>query len=156
VLPEAGLPLEPSSSSCTRPASSLQVSACWGPALAAWLPQTVLPASAPVVCPAHALPSPPHTPTTRADSNLAFVCDLGNRGAVEKLLEIKRLRGSQKMSILCRSLQDVDTYTTGWPPSRSPGQPDLFKLVRRVLPGPVSGWVAGPGGGREWLAGAPI
>ena len=76
--------------------------------------------------------------------------------AVEKLLEIKRLRGSQKMSILCRSLQDVDTYTTGWPPSRSPGQPDLFKLVRRVLPGPVSGWVAGPGGGREWLAGAPI
>jgi hypothetical protein len=118
--------------------------------LAAWLPQTVLPTPAPPVLPAHPCPHPPHIHTTRADSNLAFVCDLGNRGAVEKLLEIKRLRGSQKMSILCRSLQDVDTYTTGWPPSRSPGQPDLFKLVRRVLPGPVSGRGKGQGGGTGW------
>lgn len=38
----------------------------------------------------------------------------------------------------CTALQDVDTYTSGWPASRTPGQPDLFKLVRRVLPGPVS------------------
>ncbi len=152
---------------------------------------------------------PAQCPTT-ADSNLAFVCDLGNRGAVEKLLTIKRSKGSQRMSILCRNLQvrgllvrrvagrgavdssrcqrcqdilsvglilttcmldgpsaythcnplflpveccvlactlppallplqDVDTYTLGWPPSRAPGQPDMFKLVRRVLPGPVRG-----------------
>lgn len=138
----------------------------------------------------------------RADSNPAFVCDLGNRSAVEKLLDIKRARGSQKMSVLCRSLQaralvgrpcwrarrsfpcpalghawraallvgfcccfaeptatcyagtllttfctptphppwpqDVDTYTLGWPPPRAPGQPAMFKLVKRVLPGPVS------------------
>lgn len=72
------------------------------------------------------------------DSNLAFVCDLGSRSAVEKLLSIKRVRGSQRMSILCRSLQDVDTYTQGWPASRAPGQPDLFKLVKRVLPGPYT------------------
>ncbi|KAL4432820.1 hypothetical protein ABPG77_008146 [Micractinium sp. CCAP 211/92] len=72
------------------------------------------------------------------DSNPAFVCDLGSRAAVEKLLEIKRARGSQKMSVLCRSLQDVDTYTQGWPPSRTPGQPDMFKLVKRALPGPYT------------------
>ena len=40
-----------------------------------------------------------------ADSNLAFVCDLGNRAAVEKLLTIKRSKGSQRMAILCRNLQ---------------------------------------------------
>lgn len=80
----------------------------------------------------------PDPPNPNADSNLAFVCDLGSRSAVEKLLSIKRVRGSQRMSILCRSLQDVDTYTQGWPASRAPGQPDLFKLVKRVLPGPVS------------------
>lgn len=72
------------------------------------------------------------------DSNPAFVCDLGSRAAVEKLLEIKRARGSQKMSVLCRSLQDVDTYTQGWPPSRTPGQPDMFKRVKRALPGPYT------------------
>ncbi|PSC72926.1 translation factor-like [Micractinium conductrix] len=72
------------------------------------------------------------------DSNPAFVCDLGNRAAVEKLLEIKRARANTKMSILCRSMQDVDMYTLGWPPSRSPGQPDMFKLVKRVLPGPYT------------------
>lgn len=72
------------------------------------------------------------------DSNLAFVCDLGNRAAVEKLIEIKRARGNIKMSILCRNMQDVDHYTTGWPPSRVPGQTDMFKLVKRVLPGPYT------------------
>lgn len=72
------------------------------------------------------------------DSNLAFVCDLGNRSAVEKLLTIKRSKDSKRMAILCRNLQDVDTYTQGWPPSRSPGQPDMFKLVRRILPGPYT------------------
>ena len=47
-------------------------------------------------------------------------------------------------------MQDVDTYTLGWPQSRVPGQPDMFKLVRRILPGPVSagGGVMGPG--HEW------
>lgn len=38
----------------------------------------------------------------------------------------------------CSRLQDVDTYTQGWPPSRTPGQPDMFKRVKRALPGPVS------------------
>lgn len=42
---------------------------------------------------------------TSADSNLAFVCDLGNRSAVEKLLTIKRSKDSKRMAILCRNLQ---------------------------------------------------
>ena len=170
---------------------------------------------------------------TSADSNLAFVCDLGNRSAVEKLLTIKRSKDSKRMAILCRSLQvrawaglagkagndasqaggrlapgrkqsaahagcvcrtsdawrlllatamwplccqrraaqlcilpclclqlfcppflpaaaqDVDRYTLGWPPSRSPGQPDMFKLVRRILPGPVRA-VKAAGHGGAW------
>ena len=94
------------------------------------------PRCARVCLPAHTAVAPAR-PARPADSNLAFVCDLGNRSAVEKLLEIKGARGSQRMSILCRSLQDVDAYTQGWPPSRAPGQPDMFKLVKRVLPGPV-------------------
>ena len=51
------------------------------------------------------LPPPPSPPPPRPDSNPAFVCDLGNRAAVEKLLEIKRARANTKMSILCRSMQ---------------------------------------------------
>ena len=78
-------------------------------------------------------------PATPADSNPAFVCDLGSRAAVEKLLELKGAPqgGSAKMAILCRSLADVDAYTQGWPPSRAPGQTDMFRIVRRLLPGPV-------------------
>lgn len=71
------------------------------------------------------------------DSLPSFVCDLGNRAAIQKLYELKQMNPSKRLSILCRNLQDVATYTMGFPASRTPGQPDLFKIAKRVLPGPV-------------------
>jgi tRNA A37 threonylcarbamoyladenosine synthetase subunit TsaC/SUA5/YrdC len=38
--------------------------------------------------------------------------------------------------ILCRSLQDVATYTLGWPNSAEVG--DTFKIAKRLLPGPYT------------------
>ncbi|GAB4820465.1 hypothetical protein N2152v2_007511 [Parachlorella kessleri] len=72
------------------------------------------------------------------DSFPSFVCDLGNRGAVQKLYELKQITASKPLSILCRNLQDVSTYTLGFPVSRTPGQPDVFKIAKRVLPGPYT------------------
>lgn len=71
------------------------------------------------------------------DSSPSFVCDLGNRSAVQRLYELKQINASKPLSILCRNLQDVSTYTMGFPASRVPGQPDLFKVAKRALPGPV-------------------
>lgn len=71
------------------------------------------------------------------DSYPSFVCDLNNRSAVQKLYELKQMSASKPLSILCRNLQDVGQYTMGFPSSRTPGQPDLFKIAKRVLPGPV-------------------
>ena len=43
----------------------------------------------------------------------------------------------QPLSILCRSLRDIDTYTTGFPRGTNQGQPNIFRAVKRVIPGPV-------------------
>lgn len=60
------------------------------------------------------------------------------------------MSASKKLSILCRNLQDVSTYTLGFPAPRSPGQPDVFKIAKRVLPGPVSArQLGGALGGRR-------
>ena len=45
------------------------------------------------------------------DSAPSFVCDLGNRGAIQKLYELKQMSASKPLSILCRNLQDVAHYT---------------------------------------------
>lgn len=44
----------------------------------------------------------------------------------------------QPLSILCRSLRDIDTYTTGFPRGTNQGQANIFRAVKRVIPGPVS------------------
>ena len=43
----------------------------------------------------------------------------------------------QPLSILCRSLQDIDTYTMGFPRGDAQGQANIFRAVKNCLPGPV-------------------
>ena len=71
------------------------------------------------------------------DTYPALVCDISDRNAVEKLYAIKGLSPTKQLSILCRHLQDISTYTLGFPASNIAGQIDLFRVARQVLPGPV-------------------
>jgi len=67
------------------------------------------------------------------DTYPALVCDLENKEAVRVMYELKRARPSTKsMSILCRSFQDVSTYTSG------PQFDAFFKTAKRILPGPYT------------------
>jgi hypothetical protein len=43
----------------------------------------------------------------------------------------------QPLSIMCRSLSDIDTYTTGFPRGTNQGQANIFRAVKRAIPGPV-------------------
>lgn len=72
------------------------------------------------------------------DSYPAIVCDIDNKQAVERLYTVKGLDPKKQLSILCRHLQDISTYTLGFPASNQPGQADIFRTARQVLPGPVS------------------
>ena len=65
------------------------------------------------------------------------MCDINDRKAVEKLYTIKGLSPKKQLSILCRHLQDISTYTLGFPASNRPVQIDTFRVARQVLPGPV-------------------
>mmetsp|Transcript_9436 Transcript_9436/g.28394 ORF Transcript_9436/g.28394 Transcript_9436/m.28394 type:complete len:294 (+) Transcript_9436:279-1160(+) len=69
------------------------------------------------------------------DTFPAFVCDLENRDAVQKLYQLKGLSPTQPLSILCASFSDISDYTQGWQAANIPGQPDMFRLARQVLPG---------------------
>lgn len=71
------------------------------------------------------------------DTFPAFVCDLADKDAVQRLYYIKGLSPAQPLSILCASFADIAAYTQGFPVASAPGQPDLFRLARQVLPGPV-------------------
>lgn len=67
------------------------------------------------------------------DTYPALVCDLENKEAVRVMYELKRASPSTKsMSILCRSFQDVSTYTSG------PQFDAFFKTAKRILPGPYT------------------
>lgn len=44
----------------------------------------------------------------------------------------------QPLSTLCRSFQDIDTYTTGFPRGDGQGSSNIFRAVKHCLPGPVS------------------
>lgn len=43
----------------------------------------------------------------------------------------------QPLSILCRSLRDIDIYTTGFPRGDGQGHANIFRAVKHCLPGPV-------------------
>jgi hypothetical protein len=43
----------------------------------------------------------------------------------------------QPLSILCRSFQDIDTYTIGFPRGDSHGQTNIFRAAKQCFPGPV-------------------
>lgn len=72
------------------------------------------------------------------DSLPAVVCDLENRDAVLKLYACMQLSPKKRLSVLCRGFQDISHYTLGFRPPVSPGQPDTFGVVRRMLPGPFT------------------
>ncbi|KAF7101218.1 hypothetical protein CFC21_102607 [Triticum aestivum] len=69
------------------------------------------------------------------------VVDLINSGAVGVIptdTVIKGIVNSKPLSILCRSLRDIDTYTTGFPLGTNQGQANIFRAVKRILPGPYT------------------
>ena len=72
------------------------------------------------------------------DTKYAFVADLNNAEAVQKLYDIKDAGLNKPLSILCRGFADIDAYTTGFPNNPSPGQPLAFKLAKQCLPGPYT------------------
>jgi tRNA threonylcarbamoyl adenosine modification protein (Sua5/YciO/YrdC/YwlC family) len=72
------------------------------------------------------------------DSLPAVVCDLSNRNAALKLYNIMELAPKKMLSILVTSLSDISRYTTGFPVPTQPGQPDLFRVAQRLLPGPYT------------------
>lgn len=72
------------------------------------------------------------------DTVYAIVCDLKNRQAIDRLYRIKNMDPSKPLSILCRSFQDVDKYTLGFPRGNSHGQTNVFRAARQCLPGPYT------------------
>ncbi|KAK8952803.1 hypothetical protein KSP40_PGU001036 [Platanthera guangdongensis] len=68
----------------------------------------------------------------------AIVCDLQSYSSIERLRRIKGVGRSKPLSILCRSLQDIDTFTTGFPRGNAYGQTNIFRAVKHCLPGPYT------------------
>ncbi|KAK9225476.1 hypothetical protein WN943_010518 [Citrus x changshan-huyou] len=71
-------------------------------------------------------------------SGYAIVCDLKSHSAIERLRRIKNVEPSKPLSILCRSLRDIDTYTTGFPRGDGQGHANIFRAVKHCLPGPYT------------------
>ncbi|KAL9457965.1 hypothetical protein AB3S75_006919 [Citrus x aurantiifolia] len=72
------------------------------------------------------------------DTLYAIVCDLKSHSAIERLRRIKNVESSKPLSILCRSLHDIDTYTTGFPRGDGQGHANIFRAVKHCLPGPYT------------------
>ena len=72
------------------------------------------------------------------DTKYAFVADLTNADAVQKLYDIKNAGLNKPLSILCRGFADIDTYTTGFPSNPKAGATLPFKLAKQCLPGPYT------------------
>ena len=72
------------------------------------------------------------------DTKYAFVADLTNADAVQKLYDIKDAGLNKPLSILCRGFADIDAYTTGFPNNPKPGATLPFKLAKQCLPGPYT------------------
>ncbi|XVF57779.1 hypothetical protein PTKIN_Ptkin07bG0009600 [Pterospermum kingtungense] len=72
------------------------------------------------------------------DTVYAIVCDLRSNSAIERLRRIKNIEPSKPLSILCRSLRDIDTYTMGFPCGDGQGHANIFRVVKQCLPGPYT------------------
>nr|XP_043632660.1 uncharacterized protein YciO [Erigeron canadensis] len=72
------------------------------------------------------------------DTVYAMVCDMTNHDAIERLRRLKEVETGKPFSILCRSLHDIDTYTTGFPRGNSDGFSDYFRAVKHCVPGPYT------------------
>lgn len=72
------------------------------------------------------------------DTVYAVVCDLNNRAAIDRLYRIKNMDPKKPLSILCRSFQDIDKYTAGFPRGNAAGQTNAFRAARQCLPGPYT------------------
>ncbi|XP_031252568.1 uncharacterized protein LOC116110492 [Pistacia vera] len=72
------------------------------------------------------------------DTVYAIVCHLKSQSAIERLRRIKNIEPSKPLSILCRSLRDIDIYTTGFPRGDGQGHANIFRAVKHCLPGPYT------------------
>ncbi|CAM8933502.1 unnamed protein product [Rhodiola kirilowii] len=72
------------------------------------------------------------------DTVYAIVCDLKNNSAIERLRRIKDIEPSKRLSILCHSFKDIDTYTLGFPRGDGQGHASIFRVVKQCLPGPYT------------------
>eukprot|EP01023_Acetabularia_acetabulum_P029802 TRINITY_DN28096_c0_g1_i6.p1 TRINITY_DN28096_c0_g1~~TRINITY_DN28096_c0_g1_i6.p1 ORF type:complete len:255 (-),score=22.44 TRINITY_DN28096_c0_g1_i6:133-897(-) len=72
------------------------------------------------------------------DSYPALVCVLTSTAAVQRLYDIKDISPKKPLSILCKDFRDINKYTLGFPASNLPGQHDMFRLMKQVLPGPYT------------------
>uniref|UniRef100_A0A0A9ELB2 Threonylcarbamoyl-AMP synthase n=1 Tax=Arundo donax TaxID=35708 RepID=A0A0A9ELB2_ARUDO len=72
------------------------------------------------------------------DTVYSIVCDLSNNESIERLRRLKGIGDTKPLSILCRSLRDIDTYTTGFPRGTNQGQANIFRAVKRAIPGPYT------------------
>lgn len=71
------------------------------------------------------------------DTLPAIVCDLHNKDAVLRMYSVKEMDAKKPLSCLVPNLSAVTQYTTGFPTSNTPGSPNWFNVVRRLVPGPV-------------------
>lgn len=67
-----------------------------------------------------------------------------NKDAVRRLYLVKHMNPKKLLSLLCRGFSDIGTYTTGFPVSNEPGVPDMFSIVKKILPGPVTNLLSNP------------
>ncbi len=65
------------------------------------------------------------------DTVYAFVCDLGDKAAIERLYAIKQLDPKKPLAILCKDLAAIAEYTRGVPNNH-------FRALRRCVPGPFT------------------
>ncbi|KAL8109043.1 hypothetical protein AgCh_025221 [Apium graveolens] len=72
------------------------------------------------------------------DTVYAIVCDLNTNSAIQRLRRLKNIEASKPLSTLCRSFQDIDTYTTGFPRGGGQGLSNIFRAVKQCLPGPYT------------------
>ncbi|GKD56380.1 DHBP synthase RibB-like alpha/beta domain-containing protein [Tanacetum coccineum] len=69
----------------------------------------------------------------------AMVCDMTSHDAIERLRRLKEVEATKASpyNIMCRSLHDIDTYTTRLPRGNSDGLCDYIRAVKHCLPGPL-------------------